>query len=72
MNYKQKFLKHYGYADGEYIPCVCGKNATDIHHIVFKSQGGSDNISNLVALCRECHVKVHNDKDKEFTKDFFE
>jgi len=30
------------------------------HHIVPKSRGGSDNISNLITLCNECHKAVHS------------
>lgn len=29
------------------------------HHIVFKSQGGSDTMENLITLCRHCHGKKH-------------
>jgi len=47
-----------GYHD--YIDCeVCSKNAIDLHHIKFKSQGGTDNVTNIIALCRECHEKAH-------------
>lgn len=31
----------------------------DTHHIVPKSQGGSDEFSNLSYLCPNCHRKVH-------------
>lgn len=31
----------------------------DCHHIVFRSQGGRDETSNVVLLCRACHDKVH-------------
>jgi len=37
----------------------CGALATDRHHIVFKSQGGGDEHSNLICLCRECHSRAH-------------
>lgn len=30
-----------------------------IHHIVEKAKGGTDDISNLVVLCRNCHAEVH-------------
>ena len=31
----------------------------EVHHIVFRSQGGSDEENNLVTLCHSCHVKLH-------------
>jgi 5-methylcytosine-specific restriction endonuclease McrA len=30
-----------------------------IHHLKFRSQGGGDNIANLMCLCRDCHHEVH-------------
>lgn len=30
-----------------------------VHHIRFRSQGGSDTPDNLVWLCRPCHDKRH-------------
>lgn len=64
MNYKKLFFNHYGYGEQDFIPCaVCGCRAVDIHHIKFKSQGGKDEINNLIALCREDHTKAHNDKE---------
>ena len=30
-----------------------------VHHIVFRSQGGSDDESNLITLCKSCHDDVH-------------
>lgn len=46
----------------------------EVHHIKFRSQGGSDRPSNLVTLCKEHHKAVHNgsitlnfiSKDKTF------
>jgi len=38
--------------------CVaCGAPATDVDHILPKAQGGSDDWSNLRALCHSCHSK---------------
>ena len=68
MNYKQKCLKYYGYGEQDFIPCmVCGLQASDVHHIKYKSQGGKDNIENLIILCRSCHNKAHF-KEKPYLK----
>jgi 5-methylcytosine-specific restriction endonuclease McrA len=52
---------------------VCGKTAIDIHHIEARGIGGSkeaDNIENLMALCREDHLKYGDKKQhKEFLKE---
>jgi 5-methylcytosine-specific restriction endonuclease McrA len=44
---------------------VCERQAVDIHHIIPRGMGGSktkDYIENLVALCRECHIRAERDK----------
>ena len=54
------YHKARGIYKGEFIPCeVCGAIAVDIHHVLFKSQGGTDDIENLVALCRYDHDVAH-------------
>ena len=54
------YREHFGIED--YYPCeVCGLKATDIHHIKYKSRGGKDEIENLMALCRSCHDKAHQE-----------
>ncbi|MBX0296678.1 HNH endonuclease [Haloarcula nitratireducens] len=35
----------------------------DVHHIVWKSRGGSDNKQNLVTLCRPCHGVQHPENE---------
>ena len=57
---------------------ICKKsfidNITDKHHITPKSLGGTDDIFNLVELCKICHAKIwvenckgiHGAKGKEF------
>ena len=68
------YFNHFGYDISSFIPCeVCGKTAVDIHHIEARGIGGSkeaDNIENLMALCREDHLKYGDKKQyKEFLKD---
>ena len=60
-----KHLKIYldgsGFDEGDFIPCeVCEGQAVDIHHIDSRGMGGShskDEFSNLMAVCRSCHIK---------------
>ena len=39
----------------------CGKKncRLEVHHIKFKSNGGTDDEENLITLCEDCHKKVH-------------
>lgn len=32
----------------------------EVHHIIFRSNGGSDEQENLITLCHNCHTKLHN------------
>ena len=34
----------------------------EVHHIIFRSQGGSDEESNLITLCHTCHKNLHSGK----------
>lgn len=34
----------------------------EVHHIVFRSQNGSDDESNLITLCHTCHKMLHEGK----------
>ena len=69
--YTRTYLTYFGYDETDFIPCeVCNKQAVDIHHIEAKGMGGSktkDNIENIMALCRDCHIKYG---DKKQYKDF--
>lgn len=42
--------------------CCKGKHKDsklEVHHIVFRSQGGSDDETNLITLCSTCHKRIH-------------
>lgn len=42
--------------------CCKGKHKDsklEVHHIVFRSQGGSNDESNLITLCHTCHQNLH-------------
>lgn len=40
----------------------CGKRHVrlEVHHIIFRSQGGTDDENNLITLCKDCHDAIHN------------
>lgn len=40
---------------------ICGAKHTklEVHHIVYRSKGGTDDEDNLITLCETCHKKVH-------------
>ena len=63
-SYTKIYLDYFNYGIEENIPCeYCGSVAVDIAHIVPKSKFGKkriherDDITNLCALCRNCHYK---------------
>ena len=41
---------------------ICGEKDTrlEVHHIQFRSKGGSNRMDNLVTLCRDCHKQIHS------------
>lgn len=36
----------------------------EVHHIIYRSKGGSDEEENLITLCHTCHSDLHHDKIK--------
>ena len=47
----------------ENIPCeICQWNKTtrDLHHIIEVSNGGTNELSNLLCVCPNCHRMIHN------------
>ena len=59
--YKKKYLKHFGYGEQDHVPCeVCGSICQDVHHVNYRSLGGSDDVENLMGLCRYHHDLAHS------------
>lgn len=66
--YQQGF--NYGYSSrreailhrDNYTCQRCGKKncRLEVHHIKFKSDGGTDDEENLITLCEDCHKGVHD------------
>jgi len=61
------YLKYHNIGEQDIVRCeICGRAGRvdhgnfDIHHIKPRSQGGGDNIENLVLLCRKCHELAHS------------
>ena len=56
------YMKYFDYGEQDFIPCeACGREAVDIHHIHGRGKD-KDIIENLMALCRRCHEKAHQEK----------
>ena len=69
-NYGFYNTKAYVLARDSYT-CQCCKgrhkdSKLEVHHIVFRSNGGSDDKSNLITLCHTCHRALHDGKLKKF------
>lgn len=48
---------------------VCGKDYSgQVHHVIPRSQGGTDDLSNLMTLCGKCHMLVSPVPDWLITK----
>ena len=41
---------------------LCGKKhiRLEVHHIIFRSNGGTDDENNLITLCEACHKGIHD------------
>ena len=63
-NHTRVYMDFFGMTGAECVACeLCGTVAMprmlDVHHVVYRSAGGGDNIENLVGLCRDCHDAAH-------------
>lgn len=46
--------------------CKTKKGTMHVHHIIYRSNGGSDKMDNLITLCKDCHKKLHDGLLREF------
>jgi 5-methylcytosine-specific restriction endonuclease McrA len=72
-NHTKIYFDFFGLDESDFVGCeVCGHKAVDIHHIEARGMGGSkeaDNIENLMAVCRICHILYGDKKNyKDFLK----
>ena len=66
INYGFENTKAYVLSRDNYT-CQCCKNKhrdskLEVHHIIYHSQKGSDEASNLITLCHTCHKALHDGK----------
>ena len=59
MDKKLRNLRHIIFERDSYTCVLCPQRASDVHHVIARSQGGGNNPHNLVAVCRICHVVLH-------------
>jgi predicted restriction endonuclease len=68
----KNYLKHFDLGETDTWYCeACMRefpinNGLQIHHIIYRSHGGSDDIKNLICLCVKHHTMCH---DEKVTKD---
>ncbi|MED3822084.1 HNH endonuclease, partial [Priestia aryabhattai] len=68
-------IKEYAKKMAQGICQLCDKEAPfldkqgnpflEVHHINYLSNGGEDKIDNVVALCPNCHRRIHMLEDEE-------
>ena len=63
------YMDFHNYDKSDWIGCeACGTTAVDCHHISPRGIGGDplghkNQIENLIALCRSCHIKAETNKE---------
>lgn len=58
--------RYYVFARDNYTCQVCGKakdKILQVHHIIYKSNGGSDSVDNLITICTDCHTTDNHKKN---------
>ena len=59
--------------DGE-LCIACGHGVQEVHHVVFRSQGGPTKRENMVCLCLKCHGRsswgAHGENAKRYREKY--
>ena len=57
--------RYFVFARDNYTCQVCGKSKDKIlqtHHIIYRSNGGTDRVNNLITVCTDCHTSTNHKK----------
>lgn len=51
----------------DHCTCQCCKGKSkdkklEVHHIIYRCNGGTDDVNNLIVVCSTCHKKIHKNK----------
>lgn len=68
QQYIKNYLKAYSYTTADTIYCQrCSKLGQEIHHIQHRQKNNPDldQAKNLICLCVECHVWIHQNNTYE-------
>ena len=62
FNYEYSSRREAALVRDNYTCQCCGKKHVrlEVHHIIFRCMGGSDDERNLITLCEKCHKAVHD------------
>ena len=63
----RNYMRYFDLGEQDDICCeICGKGGRidrggfDLHHIIYRSHGGTDKVENIILLCRDHHDKAHD------------
>ena len=54
--------RYYVFARDNYTcqVCKCKNKILQTHHLIYKSKGGTDKVSNLISVCTDCHTSKNH------------
>ena len=55
--------RYFVFTRDNYTCQVCGKSKDKIlqtHHIIYRSNGGTDRVDNLITVCTDCHTSINH------------